>query len=230
MNTDYTKAEKCLKLLNNPTLKSRGVHIEDAIPEDSLLFIGINPSFNKEDPIPGQKEYCATYQLANTANHRYFKKAYNIAMENNNLNFGHHDLFPIRERNQKVIENLFVDADGKLKPKEDNACFIEESLRWSEYTIRKACPQMIVVINAFACRIFFDYRFRDGRSLLGFQQGDKQLWNQELGADFIRINERTVPILFSGMLSGQRSLDNWSFNRLVWHIQHVLSNKEKWPK
>lgn len=230
MNIDYRQAEHCLRLLNDSTIVSRGVHIEYAIPEDSLLFIGINPSFNEKDPIPGHENYRATYRLADTADNAYFKKAYTIAT-GNNLNFGHHDLFPVRERNQKVIENLFVDENGILKPKEDHSSFIEKSLRWSEDIIFSVRPQMIVVINAFASRIFFDYRFReDGHSLLGFQAGDKQLWSAELGTDFIRIDGQSIPILFSGMLSGQRALDHWSYSRLSWHIQHVLSNKKKWPE
>ena len=229
MNTDYTIAQQHLELINNPKLVRRGVQIEDEIPDKSLLFIGINPSFNeKNDLIPGVKGYSPIYSLKNI-NHSYFTKAAEIAKKNA-LPFGHHDLFPVRERDQKVIEGFFVDIDGRLLPSDGQAPFIENSLRWSEETILASCPQMIVVINAFASRIFFDYRFPNGQSLLGFKPGDKQLWVPELGTDFIWIDGQTVPILFSGMLSGQRALDRWSEFRLEWHIHHVLSNKELWPR
>lgn len=229
MTTDYTKAQQLLKHLNNPNLVRRGVHIEETIPDNSLLFIGINPSFDEKDsPIPGVEGYSPIYSLDNIK-HAYFKKAVSIAFENH-LPFGHHDLFPIRERNQKVIEGLFVDLDGRLQPCDVHAPFIEESLHWSEETILASHPQMIVVINAFASRIFFDYRFPDGQSLLGFKPGDKQLWVPELGTDFLRINGQMIPILFSGMLSGQRALDRWSEFRLEWHIHHVLSNITLWPR
>lgn len=230
MNTDYTKAQECLIRLNDPIHVKRGIHIEEAIPENSLLFVGINPSFDdKKDPIVGDDGYSPTYKLEGAEKHPYFSKAVRIAGINH-LPFGHHDLFPLRERNQKVIEGLFVDEGSRLKPIDEHLCFIEETLRWSEQTILASRPQMIVVINAFASRLFFDYCFQDDHFLLGFKSGDKELWNPELGADFLRIDGHVVPILFSGMLSGQRALDRWSEFRLEWHIQHVLSNKKLWPR
>jgi len=33
---------------------------------------------------------------------------------------------------------------------------------------------------------------------------------------------KNVPIFFTSMLTGQRALDNGSFERLIWHINFVL--------
>ena len=108
MKTNYTIALQALKFINDTVLIGRGVCIEEAIPENSLLFIGINPSFDKnKDRVPGVEGYSPVYSL-DGIDHTYFAKPMELA-HNNSLPFGHHDLFPVRERNQKVIEGLFVD-------------------------------------------------------------------------------------------------------------------------
>lgn len=230
MKTNTDSAQLCINELEKqcPTLVRRGIFIEESIPEGALLFIGINPSFKDGDPVPGMEGYIPTYPLDNLK-HPYFKKAEEIAHEMG-LPFGHHDLFPFRESNQKVIEQMFDGAkDGLLVPKKEFHPFVENSLLWSEATIIKAKPKMIVVINAFASRLFFDTRVQ-GKTLLGFKPANDELWSKELGADYIRMNNQVVPILFSGMLSGQRALDRYSEFRLCWHINHVLSHLDCWPK
>lgn len=229
MKTDIERAQACLDYIEGtcPEQFKRGICVEESIPEDSLLFIGINPSFRDEYPVIGMKEYQPTFSL-DKLEHPYYNKAKGIAIKLN-LPFGHHDLFPIRERDQKVIGQMFYGDNGSLVPKEDYRRFIEAALAWSEATITKAKPKMIIVINTFASRLFFDACI-DGRSLLGFKPANGDLWNEELGADFVRINDQAVPILFSGMLSGQRALDRYSELRLCWHIQHILSHPDIWPK
>lgn len=230
MKTDIDNANTCLKHLEEtcPDQFKRGICVEESIPEGALLFIGINPSFKDGDPVPGMGEYSPTYPLDNLK-HPYFKKAEAIAHDIG-LPFGHHDLFPVRERSQELIEQMFDGAEsGPLFPKDEFRLFVEESLSWSEETIIAAKPKMIVVINAFASRLFFDARI-NGKTLLEFEPANGELWNEELGADFLRMNNRVVPILFSGMLSGQRALDRYSEFRLYWHIHHVLSHQDCWPK
>lgn len=48
-------------------------------------------------------------------------------------------------------------------------------------------------------------------------------WDEELGTYTYKNN----PFFFSSMLTGQRALDNGSFERLVWHIKKVKSKLEK---
>ena len=231
MEIDFEKGKECLGLLKgqNDKLVERGVRIEKSIPEGCLLFIGMNPSFKDGEPIPGNKDYESTYQWDNPEkkNHPYYKKCKEIANDIK-LPFGHHDLFPIRETSQKVIEGMFnIEKDGPIVPKENYKDFINKSLLWSEQSIISCDPRAIVVINAFASRIFFDCRV-SGKSLLGFVP--EKRWCEELGVDFVRINDKMVPLLFSGMLSGRRALDNHSERRLLWHIRHILRHQELWPK
>lgn len=44
-----------------------------------------------------------------------------------------------------------------------------------------------------------------------------------LGVDMFKIGEKLVPIFYSGMLSGAHTIDNGSFDRLIWHIKYVLN-------
>ena len=113
-------------------------------------------------------------------------------------------------------------SKGRLITKGGFEQFVDASLSWSQKTICECDPKMIVVINAYASRIVFDY------SLLGFIHGKR--WNEDLGVDFINIGGKMVPLMFSGMLSGQRALDNQSEFRLRWHIRHILRHQDLWPK
>lgn len=228
IEVNYKEAELCLSFLENiePELFKRGIAVEKANPVGAILFIGINPSFKDGDPVPGTPKYNSIYEWTSPdeKTHPYFNKSIEIAdSEGIQLPFGHHDLFPIREREQGVLERMFDnDNNGRLISKKEYKQFIDASLSWSQETIRVCKPKIIVVVNAFASRLFFDY------SLLGF--APRKQWNEDLGVDFIQIKETWVPIMFSGMLSGQRALDNQSEFRLRWHIRHILRHQDLWLK
>ena len=100
--------------------------------------------------------------------------------------------------------------------------FIQESIKFLEESVHSCNPRIIVVSNAFATRLFFDCYTNGKKGLLGFVPGKD--WDDKLGVDFVTINDSRVPILFSGMLSGQRALDMGSEFRLRWHISHILTN------
>ena len=74
------------------------------IPNDGLLFIGINPSITdevKQKLIEKDDINCEFYKLSNDVNaeYRYFKKFFDVA-EKTKLNWGHIDLLYNRETNQ----------------------------------------------------------------------------------------------------------------------------------
>jgi len=202
---------------------SRGVAVEESIPQGSILFLGINPSYDEE-----KKAASGTYKLEDVGSNTFFKKAFQISKDNRKP-FGHHDLFPFRETNQKFVEGMFIQKGEVLITKIQYKPFIEKCLSYAEDVIIRSNPCMIVVANAFVTHLFFDFHYSEtGKTLLGFLPGDKGgIWDEKLGVDFVNINGRLVPILFSGMLSGQRALDFGSEFRLKWHIGHVLRNLEK---
>jgi len=230
MRTDINIAKDCLNELSNypkyEEIVNRGIFIEEEIDEHAILFIGINPSFDKDnDPIPGDKKYFPTYVADSKG---YFKKPKEIA-DKNMLAFAHHDLFVIRERAQDVIKKMFIVNDNNITASTKEKGFIDKCLRHSEQVITKTQPQIIIVINAFASDIIQNYVF-DGHHFLNYQRNHKERWNPKLGVDFVPINGKNTPIVFSGMLSGQRALDKHSEFRLEWHINHILTHREEWPK
>ena len=75
-----------------------------------------------------------------------------------------------------------------------------------------ASPRAIVVVNALASHLI-----RTGRALGALD------YDEELGVAMYKIGEKRVPVFYSGMLSGARTIDNGSFDRLIWHIKYVLN-------
>lgn len=48
-------------------------------------------------------------------------------------------------------------------------------------------------------------------------------YDDVLGVDMYEIGDKRVPVFHSGMLSGAHTIDNGSFDRLIWHIKYVLN-------
>lgn len=183
----------------------RGYAIEQKLPENSILFLGMNPSYDdKKD-----KSSKGFYPSGNDIKmHPYFNKFKEIAKENE-VEFCHHDLFFVRETSQDKVEEL----------RKSNKAFFDKQLEITKSIIKSIEPKMIVVCNAEATHMFWD------EHLWGFETCKN--WNEDLGYDTIP-EFGNCPILFSGMLSGQRALDNGSFYRLKWHIRTICGSlKEK---
>ena len=130
---------------------------------------------------------------------KYFTKPIELAAEHCQK-LSHHDLFFIRETSQDTVLSL----------KENNPDFFEEQLKITKEIITRVQPKMIVIINAKACRLF--------KKMYNFEP--VKYWNESLGVDILP-QLGNIPVLFSGMLSGQRALDVGSFVRLKWHVRHI---------
>ena len=111
----------------------------------------------------------------------------------------------IRHTNQKEVINFF--DDYKYKD------FILEQLLLSRDIICAAEPKLIVVLNAGVREII--------KNLFRIDLNND--FDDELGAYIIDIGKR-VPVIFTGMLSGQRALDLGSKRTLQWQIQRLLRN------
>ena len=48
-------------------------------------------------------------------------------------------------------------------------------------------------------------------------------YDDVLEVDMYKIDEKRVPVFYSGMLSGAHAIDNGSYDRLIWHIKYVLN-------
>lgn len=82
------------------------------------------------------------------------------------------------------------------------------------YALKNINPKIIVVANALVSKIMQSY-FKDYLST----------FHEDMGFHTIKINDRNVPIFFSGMLTGQRALDNHTYKRLKWHIGKSVKTK-----
>ncbi|MEY3784343.1 MAG: hypothetical protein RLZZ230_665 [Candidatus Parcubacteria bacterium] len=69
---------------------------------------------------------------------------------------------------------------------------------------------MYVVSNAFGSQVVRDYLKED------------LVWDKKKGFHCYTGMEKKVPVFFTSMLSGQRALDRWSYERLVWHIKQAV--------
>ena len=166
-----------------------------------VLFIGLNPSFREKQA--KKEEYYKSFDATNN-NDQYFRR-FPLLVENKN-DWTFLDLLYIRETRQRNIENFY-----KREPD-----FIKQQLEISKEIIKKINPEIIVVCDTFARNLLksnmmnFEFEFDD-------TIGTYRIINNP---DF-----KNIIVFFSGMLTGQRALDNGSFERLKWHLNKVKSLK-----
>lgn len=115
--------------------------------------------------------------------------------------WSHVDLFAVRHTTQAdVVKALKLDAQKSLKLR-----FALKQLEASLSLVDALTPRMVLVVNGFASRLL-RYRF-------GFI---------EASAAEDGVHRRNgIPWFFSGMITGQRALDQSSCERLQWHINLV---------
>lgn len=189
---------------------NRGFTVQDNIIRNSIMFIGINPSFD-ENNIEVNEEFYNIEQ--NGKSHPYFNKFKEIS-KNINHHWTHFDLLFFRETNQKYINELLKHKNG--------VDFVFRQLEISKNVIIKAKPKILIVSNTMA------------RHFMGFDKNQDQTQGVWMGFDFVFdenlgthkiVNNSDLdntPVFFTSMLTGQRALDNGSFERLNWHINFVL--------
>lgn len=93
----------------------------------------------------------------------------------------------------------------------------------SKEIIEEAKPQIIVVANTTA-RLFFGKDKNIEKDVNIWLNYDFEFDNL-IGTHRIKTegNLFNTPVFFTSMLSGQRAMDNGSFERLQWHINFVLN-------
>lgn len=183
--------------------KERGFAVQNDLEENSLMFIGINPSYNG---VPGN----VFYENSHGETHKYFKKFIDISKQVG-LNWSHLDLLYFRETNQKVVKSLAENILGHN--------FYDEQLTISKKIIERTKPKIIVVNNTYARDLLHSESFTSSKYEFDFDDkiGTYRIVNNE------NLNE--TPIFFTSMLTGQRALDLGSYKRLIWHIKFVLKNE-----
>lgn len=212
-------------LWNNPRFSEievvkRGYGLHEEIIKNSILFIGINPSFAKNSKREHKSYFINLDQDAKSSSqgkvYTYFKKFVDITSRINedekitqHMEWSHMDLLFFRETKQDYINKLMKENEGTE--------FISEQLKIAKKIILKSNPKLIVVSNTKA-RDFL--KTKNEEISMGFDfKFDKVLGTEKI------INEpilNNVPIFFTSMLTGQRALDKGSYERLIWHMKFVL--------
>lgn len=113
------------------------------------------------------------------------------------------DLFLYKETSQSDFMNR-VRSKGKL-----NEFGMDQIMLFEEILVQIR-PRCVVVTNATASEILREY-IQDDLS-----------WDSERGFHWFTRGGKKIPIFFTSMLSGQRALDRWSYERLVWHIGQAV--------
>jgi len=190
----------------------RGYILQDKIIKNSLLFVGINPSFDEDGGIP---ENIGNYYNLNQTedNYKYFKKFQEISKDVY-LEWTHTDLLFVRETNQKNVENIILDN------KNSGTEFIYKQLLISKQIIEMCEPKIIVVNNTLARRLLGKDKTKNCNEWMNFDFN----FDNEIGTYRIIKNDKleNTPVFFTSMLTGQRALDLGSYERLIWHIKFVL--------
>ena len=187
------------------------------VPDNGIIFIGINPSMIKKvrlKLIEKDDINCEFYKLTydESKEYRYFKKFFDVARKTG-LNWGHLDILYNRETNQKKVKGLLKTERGKDFIYKQ--CMITKTVL--DYLIDNYNPRIFVVTNSFARDLLGRYRKKDEPKKPKHWIGYDFIWNERLGTYFYKNN----PFFFSSMLTGQRALDNGSYERLVWHVNLI---------
>lgn len=225
---------KIIKLWNKHFANNSEVYAPlfyDKFKKDSILFVGMNPSFSAN----GFKSILKNTEYSSINPSLFFKwnkissdlnlindciKIENYAQTKYSLYFGrpieiskklgidwqHIDLFLYKETSQKDFVKRILNGKNLNQFALDQISLFEE-------IIIEINPKCIVVTNAFASELLREHIKND------------LLWDNKKGFHWFARDGKKIPMFFSSMLSGQRSLDRWSYERLVWHIGQAIKNK-----
>jgi len=200
--------------------------IYPSMAQEVLLFVGSNPSFvasayrsvlrdgnyntTPEDFLSWRNHgkyalemYQHVERKVRKSYYRFFKVLDEISKEVG-LEYEHIDLFFYRKTGQKELKKVVYDDKGKLN---EFGC---EQLKLSGKLIETVMPKVIVVANAFASHLF-----KEKYGLKWDNEHGYYIWRPQSG-------ERNVPVFLGSMLSGQRALDIYSRERLIWHIKKAI--------
>lgn len=183
------------------------------IREDGIIFIGLNPSISneeKEQLLKEEDRKIKYYDLNDK--HKYFKKFPQIA-EKIKLPWGHFDLLYIRETEQIEINRI-------LKDKTDISFIYKQLMVTKEILdkiLKSSKPLIFVVNNTLAREFLGKDRPKSFSESQAHWMDYRFIWDSELGTYLCQGH----PFFFTSMLTGQRALDNGSYERLIWHIQMV---------
>ncbi|MDO4994364.1 MAG: hypothetical protein Q4E32_05115 [Bacteroidales bacterium] len=184
-----------------------GYGVIDHLKMNDLLFVGLNPAYNKKSPSPGN---CIGDIDTNPKTcYSYFKPFYGISKR---CGFGGYysflDILAVRHTRQADVKDL-VSKDSAFKD------FCQKQFDVFKEILCTAQPRIIVVCNAYAREWMTDKALN--KYAFELYDFDDKIGTYRIKSSDSRIDK--VPVFFSGMFSGQHALDKGSLERLEWHIR-----------
>jgi len=208
---------------NQDKLLDRGFVFEfdEELKDVDILFVGINPSYANGKP------ETLFYRKDDVKGLSYFKPFNKIIEElEENKNYGkkvtwsHLDMLVFRETQQSYIESELLKTEKGVE-------FVYKQLMVSKKILEYLNPKIMVVSNTSARSFLGRDKFVKDKKEYGFWMNYDFEFDYELGTDKIIKAEKLKPYtFFTSMLSGQRALDKGSRQRLIWHINKVLTEIE----
>lgn len=182
------------------------------IPNNSLIFIGLNPSLSEVEKIrlleSNIKIEFYEHNFDKENNHKYFHKFIEIANKTNQ-SWGHFDLLYIRETKQDNVAKLMADKQGLN--------FIYKQILISKLVLEKIIeetnPKLFIVNNTLSRKFLGKDKINNNNIWMDLDF----VWDNEIGT----YRYKNIPFYFSSMLTGQRALDLGSYERLIWQIKLV---------
>ena len=190
--------------------------------DSPLLFLGLNPSkdknekykINKEEDLDDKGKIVSIISqeednLRNGGYGKYFSTFEKISEKvcGKKSDFNHIDLYFYRMTNSKNFIPLTKKHTGVFKEQ------LDISIDAIKRFIR---PEVIFVANKNASQII----------RTEFKIEDVVFEVDGVGFDIIEVGGKKIPIFFSGMISSARSIDDYTLERVVWHIKRAI----KWYK
>lgn len=121
------------------------------------------------------------------------------------------DLIYYHDKQQKNIEKILKETYNKDEQKKLRNNVKNMILEH----IEMFAPKLIVVTNAYASNLIYES--------FAAKENEKYDLKEEIKDDVIKV--KNVPIILSGMVSGQRALDKYSYYRLRKRISEVYHNE-----
>lgn len=200
----------------------------DDFNQGGLLFVGMNPSFSES----GIRTILRATQYEHIDPSSYFKwknissnlrlvddciNVENIAYKKYKKFFGppdkiakevglgwqHIDLFLYKETSQTKFKKRIL-SKGMLN------AFALDQIALFEEVLEVINPQCVIVANALGSELLRKYIKNDLE------------WDASRGFHWFTRGGKRIPMFFASMLSGQRALDRWSYERLKWHIGQAV--------
>jgi len=185
--------------------------VQDTLNKNGILFLGVGASLAAgfEDTCETKDDLVQYETIKGREKWPYYKKMGKIAeyagFEDNWSNI---DITLFRETKQEILQPFF-----KKTPN-----IMSMQLELAKKMIIAAEPIIIIASNTLVRDVL-----QNNRDQSNVESGFADEFSEEYGTPIIKSPDKLEgkPIFYTSMLSGQRALDNGSYERLKWHIKHV---------